>query len=178
MSILGHFDSSIEKRGEAWVNHVYSDTDSHRNMAAVADVWKGEMVFFFPLSLCRAKVHGFTLTASAQLHKSSHVKNKKTGKKGERWMRGKGSRKKTLDDVNHFTVTKKIQLAGKNTPTWRIFFLKMPTWWATATKIKMAKGWGKPKLCEVSMAAQKSLCFCCQNRMMQSAGYQILCVCG
>lgn len=113
------------KCGEAWVNCVYSDTDSQWNMAAVADVRKGEMIFF--PSLCAEQ--RFTISPwlpplgyiTANVKKMRQEKRVKVGKRKKKVGRGND-----LDDVIHFTLKKKIHSVGKTYKLCIFFFPKMP----------------------------------------------------
>lgn len=134
--------------GEAWVDCVYSVcTLTVKRSSCGHRLVKGEVVFF---SLCRAKVHCFTLTASTQLHKSKHVKNEKTGKKKVK----DGWGKKGAGWCHPFYSNKEDPVSRENTKYTAFFFAKMPKWWATATKTKMAKGGGKPNQWGVSTGNQ------------------------
>lgn len=75
---------------------------------------------FFSLSLCRAKVHRFTLTASTRLHNSKHVKNEKTGKKKvkDRWG------KKGAGWCHPFNSNKEDPVSRENTKTLHFFSLR------------------------------------------------------
>lgn len=148
-----HFTSfwfQHKKCGEAWVNCVYSDSDSERQQLWSTFI-KGEVIFFLSLSLCAEQ----RFTASPWLLQLGYItanmwKMRRRGKK--RWKMDEG--KKGLDDVIHFIATKKILSAGK-TQKHCIFFSKMPKWWATATKTMMVKGGGKPNQWGVSSGNQK-----------------------
>lgn len=108
--------------------------------------------FFFSLSLCRAKVHCFTLTASTRLHKSKHLKNEKKGEKKVKYGWGKQGQRDWAGWCHPFYSNKEDPVSRENTKKHRIFS-KMPKWWATATQTKMAKRRRKTKTSKTHLAA-------------------------
>lgn len=156
--MLHHFDSStrhVVKLGLI----VCSDTDSETQQ-----LWPsfGKGKYFFSLSLCRAKVHCFTLTASTWLHKSKHVKNEKTWKKK---VKGRGNE---LDDVIHFIVTKKILSAGKNKTKKTLHFF--PLRCQNDEQQRQKQRWQKEEGNQSQQRQPQSLCF---RTITGLAGHQV-----